>query len=273
MSTDTTAPTPGTGGQQPPAGIFDVSGTPSVPFTRLVSVELRKALDTRAGRWFTAAIVALCLVVVVIYAFAAPEGATDYSDVIGVAGAVLGYFLPILLILMVTSEWSQRTGLTTFTLEPRRGRVVGAKFCAGLILGAALIAVAALVAAVGTVLGGGEWTLTGDVLIKGFLVANLIGILTGFAIGMLLMNSAAAIVTYFIYSLVLPIAVGILSAFQEWFADLAPWIEFNTAQGLLFQNEGAPSGELVSQLLVSGTIWLVVPFVIGLLRLLRAEPK
>lgn len=271
MSTDTT----GTSGPPTPtaAGVLDVSGTPAVPFTRLVSVELRKALDTRAGRWFTAAIVALCLVVVVIYAFAAPEGSTDYSDVIGVSGAVLGYFLPVLLILMVTSEWSQRTGLVTFTLEPHRGRVVGAKFVAGLILGAALIAVAALVAVLGTLLGGGEWSITADIVVKGFLVANLIGILTGFAIGMLLMNSAAAIVTYFIYTLVLPIAVGILSAFQEWFADLAPWIEFNTAQGLMFQEEGAPSGELVAQLLVSGTVWLVVPFVIGLLRLLRAEPK
>ncbi|MGD3397854.1 hypothetical protein QT474_22465, partial [Xanthomonas citri pv. citri] len=76
-----------------------------------------------------------------------------------------------------------------------------------------------------------------------------------------------------IYSLVLPIAVGILGAFQQWFADLAPWIEFNTAQGLMFQDEGAPSGEVIAQLLTSGTIWLVIPFVLGLLRLLRAEPK
>ena len=73
--------------------------------------------------------------------------------------------------------------------------------------------------------------------------------------------------------LVLPIAVGILGSFQEWFADLAPWIAFNTAQGLMFQDEGAPGGELLAQLLVSGTIWLVVPFLLGLLRLLRAEPK
>lgn len=273
MSAGTTAPTPRPGSAGPPGGTLDVSGTPAVPFTRLVSVELRKSLDTRAGRWFTATIVALCLAVVVIYVFAAPEGATDFGDVVGVSGAVLGYFLPVLLILMVTSEWSQRTGLTTFTLEPRRGRVVGAKFCAGLVLGAALIAVAAGVAALGTVVGGGGWSLTADILVKGFVVANLVGIVVGFAIGMLVMNSAAAIVIYFIYSLVLPIAVGILSAFQEWFADLAPWIEFNTAQGLLFQQEGAPSGELVAQLIVSGTIWLVVPFGIGLLRLMRAEPK
>lgn len=273
MSTETTAPTPGPGGPRSTAGTLDVSDTPAVPFTRLVTVELRKSLDTRAGRWFTASIVVLCLVVVVIYVFAAPEGLTAFGDVVGVSGAVLGSFLPVLLILMVTSEWSQRTGLTTFTLEPRRGRVVGAKLCAGLVLGAGLIAVAALVAAIGTLIGGGDWTLSNDVLVKGFLVANLIGIFTGFAIGMLLMNSAAAIVTYFIYALVLPIAVGILSAFQEWFADLAPWIEFNTAQGLMFAEEGPPSGEVVAQLLVSGTIWLVVPFAIGLFRLLRAEPK
>jgi ABC-2 type transport system permease protein len=252
---------------------LDVSGTPAVPFTRLVGVEVRKALDTRAGRWFSGSIVLLSLAVVVIYAFAAPEDSRDFGDVITVAGGVLGYFLPVLLILMVTSEWSQRTGLTTFTLEPHRGRVVGAKLCAGLLLGAGLIVIAMAVAAVGTVIGGGGWSITADVLVKGFLVANLIGILTGFAIGMLLMNSPAAIVAYFIYSLVLPIAVGILGSFQEWFADLAPWIEFNTAQGLMFQDEGAPSGELLAQLLVSGTIWLVVPFLLGLLRLLRAEPK
>jgi ABC-2 type transport system permease protein len=252
---------------------LDVSGTPAVPITRLVSVEVRKALDTRAGRWFSGSIVLLSLAVVVIYAFAAPEDSRDFGDVIAVAGGVLGYFLPILLILMVTSEWSQRTGLTTFTLEPHRGRVVGAKLCGGLLLGAGLIVIAMAVAAIGTLIGGGDWSITADVLVKGFLVANLIGILTGFAIGMLLMNSPAAIVAYFIYSLVLPIAVGILGSFQEWFADLAPWIEFNTAQGLMFQDEGAPSGELLAQLLVSGTIWLVVPFLLGLLRLLRAEPK
>ena len=265
----TTSSTPST----PSTPTLDLSGTPAVPFTRLVSVELRKALDTRAGRWFSAAIVVLCLVVVTIYAFAAPEGSKDFGDVLGVSGAVLGYFLPILLILMITSEWSQRTGLTTFTLEPHRGRVIGSKFCAGLILGAGLIVLAALVAVLGTLIGGGGWSISAEIIVKGFLVANLIAILTGFAIGMLLMNSAAAIVTYFIYSLVLPIAVGILGAFQQWFADLAPWIEFNTAQGLLFQNEGAPSGEVVAQLLVSGFIWLVIPFGVGLWRLLRAEPK
>ncbi len=253
---------------------LDVAGTPRVPFPRLVRVELRKALDTRAGRWFTISISVLCLAVVTVYAFAAPDQAQTLSNVLGVSGAVLGYFLPILVILMLTSEWSQRTGLVTFTLEPHRGRVVAAKLVGALVLGAGLIVMSFAIAALGTLLGGGEWTIdTGAVLVNGFIISNLIGILLGFAIGMVLMNTPAAIVTYFIYSLVLPIAVGILSSFQQWFADLAPWIEFNTAQTSLFTGDAVPTGEELGQLLVSGTIWLVVPFVLGLWRLLRAEPK
>ena len=50
---------------------------------------------------------------------------------------MLGYFLPILIIMLVTSEASQRNGLVTFTLEPRRSRVVVAKFIAGVALGGA----------------------------------------------------------------------------------------------------------------------------------------
>ena len=252
---------------------LDVSATPPVPFGRLVRVELRKALDTRAGRWFVGGILGLCLVVEVIFGLAAPSDAQGFDTALGVAGGALGYFLPVLLILMVTSEWSQRTGLVTFTLEPRRGRVVRAKLVAGLLLGAAMIVIAFGLGALGNAIGGGDWTLTAGTVVNGFLVANLIGIGTGFAIGMLLMNSAAAIVAYFVYTLVLPGVVGVLATFQDWFADLAPWIDFSTAQAALFTGDPVPDGEEWAQLLVTGTIWLVLPFAIGLWRLLRAEPK
>ena len=266
MST-TTAPVPGT------PGALDISSTPRVPLGRLVSVELRKSLDTRAGRWFTGSIVALCLAIVVIFALIADGGGLTYGDFLMVSGSVLGYFLPILVILMVTSEWSQRTGLVTFTLEPHRPRVVLAKFLAALVLGASLIVLAAAVAGLGALIAGAEWSVETGLLVNGFVVANLIGIVLGFAIAMLLMNTPAAIVTYFIYTLVLPTAVAILGAFQEWFADLAPWIEFNTAQAALFEGDYVPTGEETAQLVTSGLIWLVLPFVLGLLRLLRAEPK
>lgn len=259
-------------------GQIDVTSTAHVPMSRLAKVEFRKALDTRAGRWFAISIVGLVLVVEVIYALVADEGAKNFGDFLSIAGAVLAYFLPILIIMLVTSESSQRNGLVTFTLEPRRPRVVVAKFIAGVALAVAVMIMGALVAAVGTVVGmlaGGtaEWSVDGNLLFNGFVLANLIGVFIGFAIAMLLMNTPAAIVGYFAYSLILPIAVGILSALSEGFDKIAPWIEFNTAQIPLFDGDYTPTGEEWAQILVAGTIWLIIPLALGIVRLLRIEFK
>jgi ABC-2 type transport system permease protein len=257
---------------------LDVSATHQTPMSRLTRVEVRKALDTRAGFWFTLSILALVLVVVVIYAFAAPDTDKNYSDFMPVAGGVLGYFLPILIIMLVTSEASQRNGLVTFTLEPRRSRVVVAKFLAGLALTVAVMAIALVIAAIGTALGaatGGspDWSVDGKLFLNGFVIANLIGVLVGFAIGMLLMSTPGAIVGYFAYTLILPIAVGILGALVSSFEDIAPWIEFNTAQSPLISGDYTPTGEEWAQILVTGFIWLVLPLAAGIYRLLRIEFK
>lgn len=257
---------------------LDLAATPQVPMSRLAKVELRKSLDTRAGRWFAVSILALVLIVEVIYAFAAPDDAKDYGDFLSVAGGVLGYFMPILIIMLVTSEASQRNGLVTFTLEPRRSRVVIAKFLAAFGLAVAVMVLAALIAVIGTLVGSlsgasPEWTVDGNLLFNGFVLANAIGVLIGFAIATLLMNTPAAIVGYFVYSLILPIAVGILSALSSGFEKVAPWIEFNTAQTPLFMGDFTPTGEEWAQLATSGTIWLVIPLTLGIMRLLRIEFK
>ena len=259
-------------------GAIDVASTTPVPMTRLAKVELRKALDTRAGRWFTISILALVLVVQVIYAFAAPDDAKGYGDFLGIAGGVLGYFMPILIIMLVTSEASQRNGLVTFTLEPRRPRVVVAKFLAGFALAFSVMVLAALIAVVGTFVGiaagaSAEWSVDGNLLFNGFVLANVIGVLIGFAIATLLMNTAAAIVGYFVYSLILPIAAGILGSLSSGFAKAAPWIEFNTAQTPLFTGDYTPTGEEWAQIVTAGTIWLVIPLAVGIARLLRIEFK
>lgn len=257
---------------------LDISQTPAVPLTRLVSVEVRKALDTRAGRWFAIAILLLVLAVQVIYAFAASDDAKDYGDFLGISGAVLGYFLPILIIMLVTSEASQRNGLVTFTLEPRRPRVVVAKLAAGALLAVGVMILASAIAVIGTLLGAATgaspfWSVDANILFNGFVLANVIGVLTGFAIATLLMNTAAAIVAYFVYSLILPIAVGILSALSTGFGKVAPWIEFNTAQMPLFTGDFTLTGQEWAQFATSGLIWLVLPLVVGTLRLLRIEFK
>lgn len=257
---------------------LDISSTPRTPLSRLVGVELRKAIDTRAGFWFATSIVGLVCAVLLIYTLAAPDGSKNLDDMLPIAGGVLGYFLPILIIMLVTSEQSQRNGLVTFTLEPQRSRVVAAKFLAGIGLGAVVMVLAALLSVVFTGLGaatGGspDWSVDGNLLFNGFVLANLIGIFVGFAIAMLLMNTPAGIVVYFAYSLILPIAAGVLSALSSGFEKVAPWIEFNTAQAPLLTGDFQPSGEEWAQFATAGFLWLVVPLVLGTLRLLRIEFK
>jgi ABC-2 type transport system permease protein len=95
--------------------------------------------------------------------------------------------------------------------------------------------------------------------------------LGGFALACLLLNTPAAIVVFFVYKWVLPGLFAIGAALMAWFNDLVDWIDFQSAQNRLFD------GGLIStewgQLVVSGVIWLVVPLVIGLWRIQRAEVK
>jgi hypothetical protein len=94
--------------------------------------------------------------------------------------------------------------------------------------------------------------------------------LGGFALACLFLNTPAAIVVYVVYKYVLPglIALGSLMA---WFADLAPWIDFQSAQNELY--DLPLSASQWWHLLVSGILWLVIPLVVGLWRIRRAEVK
>ena len=71
---------------------------------------------------------------------------------------------------------------------------------------------------------------------------------------------------------VLPIASSIIFGLVTWLHDhVASWLDQGTAQGHL-QNHDM-HGHLWTYLLVNTLIWVVVPFVLGLIRLLRSELK
>jgi ABC-type transport system involved in multi-copper enzyme maturation permease subunit len=188
----------------------------------------------------------------------------------------MAILLPIIAILAVTSEWSQRTGLITFTLVPNRADIIWAKALSAIVVGGVSMIVAMVIGAVGNVLGSliaGDdmvWDLSvGDFFL--ILLSNVLGLLIGFMLGVLIRNSAAAIVGYFVYSLVLPGLLALLAEFVDWFKDLLPWIDFNTASTRLF--DGSLSGEEWAQLGTSGLIWLVIPLTIGVLTVMRSEVK
>jgi ABC-2 type transport system permease protein len=111
---------------------------------RLTAVELRKATDTRAGFWLQIATAGITLAAVVILLIAGTAQDRALDNVLSLAVQPAAVLLPIVGILLVSSEWSQRTALITFALVPRRSRVLLAKVVAGLLL--ALAATAACVA-------------------------------------------------------------------------------------------------------------------------------
>ena len=81
----------------------------------------------------------------------------------------------------------------------------------------------------------------------------------------------AAIVVYFVYSFILPGLFELGAALLDWFKDIRPWIDFANAQNPII--EADVSGKEWAQLATSGVIWLVLPLVIGVWRVLRAEVK
>ena len=112
-------------------------------------VELRKMADTRAGFWLLLSIGLITAAILVIFLLVAPDDQKTFLNFMGATATPQGFLLPVLGILLVTSEWGQRTALTTFALEPSRPRVIGAKFVAALLIGLAAIVVAVALAAPG----------------------------------------------------------------------------------------------------------------------------
>jgi ABC-2 type transport system permease protein len=256
---------------------LDLSTTEPIPFIRLVQVELRKSYDTRAGFWLLAVIGFLVLLTegIVLAVVVTQDQAMTYGDFVAAAAFVTSILLPVLGIMLVTAEWGQRTAMVTFALEPRRPLVFLAKAAVGFILTLATIAMALVVGLVcnllyGALQGPVDWEF-GWAGFFGFLITQTFAMLGGFALATLFLNTAAAIVVFFVYRWVLPGLIALGAALMDWFDKLAPWIDFQSAQGPLY--DMSLDAKEWGHLVVSGFIWLVVPLVIGIWRVLRAEVK
>ncbi len=241
-----------------------------IPFSRLVRAELRKLTDTRASRLLLVAMAAATPVIIAVMLIVASPRDLNYTRLADFTQTPQKFILPALAILVVTSEWSQRTGLVTFTLVPGRGRVLRAKATATLGLGLALIVIAFAVAAVGNLLSGlrhgdGSWAF-GAPGFGEMILVQLLTLLEGLAFGMLLRVSAAAIAAYY----VLPTLWSALFSVPG-LKGIAPWFDLNQAQGPLYTHDITGTGWL--QLLSAAAIWTGVPLAAGVVRALRGEIK
>lgn len=249
---------------------------PGVPFVRLLLVELRKMFDTRSGFWLLMSVAIISTIATVAVIAFVPDRAITFDTFGAAVGFPLGVLLPVMAILLVTSEWSQRTGLVTFALAPRRGTVIAAKALVASLVGAASTVVAYGIGAVGNLIGaavnGLDPVWTSSATEFGLIVVGqVLSVLIGFMFGALIRNSAGAIVAYVAYSFLLPTIFGALTALTDWFKDIGPWVDFGRAQGALY--EAPVSSEEWAHLGVTGLIWFVIPMVVAVWAILRSEVK
>lgn len=234
---------------------------------RLTLVELRKMTDTRAGFWLQLAIAALTAVITAAVAIW-DEGADRQLDaLLGTAIQPASILGPVVGVLLVSSELSQRTAQITFGLVPQRGRVLLAKGLAGLAWSAVAFAGAVVVAVLVAAAGGAQdaFELSAAVAFQDALYVAL-SVLGGIAFGAALLASAPAIVLYF----VLPIAwstLGTLSFLQ----GAASWLD--SAETFAPMIEDALSGRQWAQLATTVALWLALPLAIGTWRILRREVR
>ena len=235
----------------------------------LVRVELRKSYDTRAGRWLLVVIELASLAVVAISLFV-DDAPKTFADYFSFTQLPVGILLPVLGILLVTSEWSQRTAMTTFSLVPRRSRVLTAKVLASVVLGVLGVAAAAIASVLATVLTpmftdlDMDWGVSGA-QVGQVLLVQVLFVLSGVAFGMLLLSSPLAIVLYFVLPTVFTILVNLVSAL-DWVRD---WLDLGTTTMPMF--EGDLDGQGWVQVGTSAALWIVLPMVIGWIRIERSE--
>lgn len=238
-----------------------------IPFTRLLRVEWGKATDTRSARWLLT-ITGLVTVAIMLAPILAKKSIAQTSEhYLQFPAFVLSTLLPVVAILTLTTEWTQRTVLTTFTQEPRRARVFGAKVLVSAILALAAAAFGALVAFGGLWLveAGGRHIVTnvGWGSLVGFPAFMLANVLLGAAFAAVLQNTAAAIVLVF----VLPTAFGLVGGAVHW---LQIWFDPGTTFSWMV--DGKWSGH-VPNIAVSVVTWVLLPLAAGLVRTVRREIK
>lgn len=272
-NTDTAAGTSGFRTEPPPPhAAFARDTAPPAPSSRLLTlVELRKMTDTRSGRWVLAAIGLTMVGMTCLVVFAGDAGDRTSAEIFPASQTGLSLLLPVVAIIAITAEWSQRDGLTTFALVPGRVRVIRAKAQAGLILALCGIAVSAVVTAGGHALAlatgnaDGGWSIPWD-LVGTRVLDCVIAVFAGLAFGMLLGNPMLSILGFY----AVPLVLGILGDTVSALDGTMTWIDPGRALTPLSE-EGSISAAEWAHMATSTALFTALPFVGGTWRTLRRE--
>lgn len=234
---------------------------------RLVAVELRKMINTRAGVWLQVACVAFTALLVIVRSMTGEASDHTFASILDVAILPAAVLLPVAGILLVTSEWSQRTGMITFALVPVRSRVLGAKLAASLVLAVGTLVMTVTVVAAGVLIGSqgvdAAWADAAP-LIGQTLVYLTTGMVVGVAFGAVFLSSTPAMVALF----TLPTAWTLIASLSI-FNGISPWLD--TARALDPLHKEILSATQWAHAATALAIWMLLPLLIGTWRVTHSE--
>ncbi len=234
---------------------------------RTIRVEARKLVDTRPS------LLLIGVAAVLSAAFAA--GVALVPGELGLTLGLLGdlaampasMITTVLAVLLVAGEYTARTASVTFTLDPRRGRVLAGKAIAVLVL--ALVAsalsylAAAAVALVAPLISGRPVAWSADPAGVGTVVGSVVfSALAGYALALAFRNAVAPILLLLVWPTVALLIGSTSPAIREALAYLDVDPVFGLTDG---------STNPVVKLLVSALAWVLLPAVVGVWRTLHQD--
>jgi ABC-type transport system involved in multi-copper enzyme maturation permease subunit len=234
----------------------------------LLRVELRKLVDTRSGKAILGIGVAIPLAALVWMLFQGADLIVSWRTY-SQFRPVLGLTIPLIGLFAMTAEWTQRTALTTFTLSPRRGRVLAMKFVAAFGLSIAVLAVVVGMTVGAVALGGlttgrtPSYEFIGTDL-RGLVIMTSLQVIMAAGFGALAAQTAAAVGAFLVAPTLWSVAGPLL------FGSNAQWFDVFSAYDQL--SSDAPLTNL-PQTITAIAIWVVLPTTIGVARSLRREVK
>ncbi|MGZ0149161.1 ABC transporter permease [Kribbella sp. WER1] len=238
-------------------------------FLKLVTIELRKSVNTRSGRVLIAAILLIALAALAWQLTHLPSGTVGFDFFLGAAITGVMLLLPVIGVMTMTSEWTQRTALTTFTLSPRRVRVQLAKFVSAIVLSAVVLTGVVVLALTTTALTGAAtdhattYAGFGGQLAGAYLTVAL-NVVMGAAFGAVVPQTAVAILMYFIAPTAWSLAGPAL------FKDNAKWLDVFGALGRIAERD---LHGMAAETLTAVGVWIVLPTIVGLWASSRREVK
>ena len=207
-----------------------------IPTTRLVKVELRKMFNTRSGFWMLVSIGVLSVIATGAVLIFAPDDAVTYKNL------AIGDRLPDVGDPADDRdpgrhervEPTQRTHDVHAHAKPRtrdrrqgdRDRPGGSRLHGRRLRRRRRRQRASVLRLVGV---DTVWDISVSIALQ-MVLGDLIGMAIGFTLGVVLRNSPAAIVGYFVVSFVISGILLLLALVRPWFEDLQPWVDWNVTQ-------------------------------------------